>query len=292
MKIVALTTCHNRRELTLRALKCLHEQILPEGCTLEICLVDDGSTDGTGEAVKAAYPDVKVLQGTGDLYWAGGMRFGWDNYVKHQDFDYLVVFNDDVLLYSDAIEALLGSAKTLESNSCKEFVVAGAFMHPDTGETTYGGVIRCSWWHPLRFKKIVPTESHQECDTLNMNFALITKNAIDKIGFLSKNFAHAKSDYDFGLRLRKMNGTIVLAPAYIGECRSNPIKGASLEEGIPFNVIWKRLTSIKEQNPRERAVYYRRNAGPLWPLYWMLPYFRIIMECTLSFLFSTKRRKK
>ena len=74
MKVIALATCHNRREKTLRALASLREQVLPDGTALQVCLVDDGSTDGTGAAVAEQFPEVKLLQGDGQLFWAGGMR--------------------------------------------------------------------------------------------------------------------------------------------------------------------------------------------------------------------------
>jgi len=278
MKIIALTTCHNRRDITLRALDSLHKQLLPAGYSLDICLVDDGSTDGTGEAVKSVYPKIAVLKGTGDLYWAGGMRFGWEHYVKQQELDYLLVFNDDVELYSNALVSLFSAANEVATSGNDTYAITGAFKESVTGSIAYGGVVRNSRWHPLRFGKIAPTEKIQDCDTLNMNLVLISKEALKQIGFLSKDFVHAKADYDFGLRLREEGGRIVLAAGYIGECSTNSINGTSEEPGISFKERWKRLTSIKEQSPHQRALYYRRHGGFMWPIFWVLPYIRIFFS--------------
>jgi GT2 family glycosyltransferase len=282
MKVIALATCHNRKDLTMRSLGSLYKQKLPAGCDLAICLVDDGSTDDTREAIRSAFPDVKLIEGSGSLFWAGGMRYGWKRYVKRQEFDYLLVFNDDVELYPDALETMLSAAAALKSLDNNAFAIAGAFKNSDSGELTYGGVVREYWWHPLRFKKIPPTDSIQELDTVNMNLTLISRAALDLVGFLSPEFLHKSADYDFGLRLAKAGGRIVLAPGYVGSCNTNPAAGSVNEPGISVAERWRRLNGVKGQPARIRAVYCRRHGGILWPLYWAIPYLRICFGSTLK----------
>lgn len=292
MKIIALTTCHNRQDKTLRALRSLQAQSLPSGCSLQICLVDDGSSDGTGDAVRSAFPDVKVLQGTGDLYWAGGMRFGWEKYVKHQNFDYLLVFNDDVQLYPGAVSMLISAGVIMSARKHEAHAVVGAFKDTKTNTVSYSGVVRSSLWHPLLFDKLPPTEFLQQCDTLNMNFALLSFKALTLTGFLSSEFTHCKADFDFGLRLWKKGGVVVLAPGFMGKCERNPVKGSSSEPGIPFWWRWQRLTSIKEHPPKESALYLRRHGGFLWPIFWGIPYFWICAESLISFIFNEDINKR
>jgi GT2 family glycosyltransferase len=272
---MALTTCHNRRELTLRALKSIYEQELPDDCSLEICLVDDGSTDGTGEAVRAIYPEVKVLQGTGDLYWARGMRFGWDHYVKKQRHEYLLVFNDDILLYPNALNTLLSSARQLEAHRIRHYAVSGAFIQEETRETVYGGVIRKNRWHPLKFKKIPPIGKIQECATINMNLVLISRAALDLTDFLSPEFVHKTADYDFGLRLGKAGGKVVLAGNHVGTCAINTDYGTAKEPGISFSKRWIRYFSVKGQDPKFKAIYYKRHAGFFWPVFMFISYIHL-----------------
>jgi len=282
MKVIALATCHNRRALTLRALESLHKQTLPAGCELSICLVDDGSTDDTAREVRSTYPQVEVIEGSGSLFWAGGMRYGWEHCVKQQEFDFLLVFNDDVQLFPDTLERLLSEAASLVAEGVDAFAMAGAFKNSDTGELTYGGVVREYWWHPLRFKKIPPLDSVQECDTLNMNLTLISRGAMNLVGFLSPEFVHKTADYDFGLRLAKAGGKILLAPGYVGSCNTNPAIGSVNESGISLAERWRRLNGVKGQPARIRAVYCRRHGGILWPLYWVMPYLRICFGSTLK----------
>lgn len=291
MNIVALGACHNRRELTMRALRALSRQQLPDGCSLEICLVDDGSSDGTREAVRAEFPSVTLLEGPGDLFWAGGMRFGWEQYVSARDPDRLLVFNDDIELYPTAIATLQSTADVLDSQGSEAYAIAGALKEPDAGGTTYGGVRRDRWWYPLSFTAIAPSGEIQDCETLNMNCALISRGALARVGFLSPDFTHRKADFDFGLRLRRAGGRVVVAPEYVGECRRNPVEGTSEERDISLAERWRRVTSVKEHAFRERAVYCRRHAGRLWPLIWLAPYLRALVQGALRALRSSVSRR-
>ena len=65
-KIAVLITCHNRREKTIACLQFLYNCDLPENHELEVFLVDDGSIDGTGEAVKNNFQQVNVIEGNGN----------------------------------------------------------------------------------------------------------------------------------------------------------------------------------------------------------------------------------
>ena len=284
MKIIGLTTCHNRRLLTLRALQAMQCQALLPGYSLQVCLVDDASSDGTGSAVRTTFPSVVVLDGPGNLYWAGGMRFGWRNYVIDQDPDYLLAFNDDVVPSKSALATLLTAAGQVEAEGCAAYAVSGGFVDPETGKVSYGGAMRNCWWHPLRFAAITPTDKIEECDTLNMNLALISRAALRLVGFLASDFTHGMADYDFGLRLRAAGGRVVLAPGYSGECTTNLLKRRSEQAGLPLRERWRRLTGVKEQPPAERAAFYRRHGGWLWPLYFALPYVRVWFESAARFL--------
>lgn len=66
MKIAVLLTCFNRKNKTLACLKSLFG-IIPN---CHVYLVDDKSTDGTSEAIKQNFPQVKIIKGDGNLFGA------------------------------------------------------------------------------------------------------------------------------------------------------------------------------------------------------------------------------
>ena len=114
--VAVLMTCHNRRETTLRCLRRLEAQQLPEGWGIRTYLVDDGSSDGTSEAVRASHPDVVVLPGSGELYWTGGMVTA-DRAAMASRPDHLLWLNDDVELTDGAITMLIDSAHATRSEA-------------------------------------------------------------------------------------------------------------------------------------------------------------------------------
>jgi GT2 family glycosyltransferase len=275
MKLIALSTAHNRCARTLASLGDLAGQHLPAGTTLDIVLVDDGSTDRTGECVAQRFPDVRIVPGTGQLYWAGGMRFGWDLAVRDRDFDALLVFNDDVRLRPDAVSVLLDAHRELVARGVESHVVAGPFQDPDTGRFTYGGLIRRVTWFPsFHFTTTVPAGDMVRCDTLHMNCALITRGALDRIGFLDPVYTHAAADIDFGLRLTRAGGQVWQAPSFIGTCARNGLEGTASEPGIGPVRRLRRVLGPKESPPWERAVHCRRHAGHMWPFVWLWGYIR------------------
>ena len=66
----------NRLSLTKACIKSLKKQ---KNCeTINIIIVDDGSTDGTTAYFKKFFPEIKIIKGTGELYWGGSIKVGID----------------------------------------------------------------------------------------------------------------------------------------------------------------------------------------------------------------------
>ena len=288
MRIVTLATCHNRREKTLSALNDLYAQELPEWVNVEHVLVEDGSTDGTAAAVAERFPDVEIVPGAGKLFWAGGMRYGWEQAVRGKMFDYLLVYNDDVRLETSALQRLLKTSEEyVADGGVAEHVVVGAFRSSTCEETTYSGVVRSSRWHPLRFRKVDPLEkNYQIVDTVNMNSCLITKKALALVGFLSSFYNHGGADYEYGLKLRKSGGSIILAPGYSGICDRNYEQDNFISNSSSLKEAYYKLLSTKNQPFKQRLSYFKRHGGRMWVIYFWAPYLTMPVKYLKQKLFK------
>ena len=150
-------------------------------------------------------------------------------------------------------------------------MVAGSTRHPETGELTYGGVVHPYRWRPLKSVLVQPGDAPRPCDTMNGNVALISRAVVQRVGNFDPAFVQQMADFDYGLRARAAGCSAWVAPGTVGTCASDP-KPRPGERTLVEEL--RRLWSVKELKPGPWAVYSRRWAGRLWPLYWLSPYVR------------------
>ncbi|MEB3829838.1 glycosyltransferase family 2 protein [Phormidium sp. CCY1219] len=280
--IAAIATCHNRKDKTLASLEALFKQRLPDDVELNIYLVDDASTDGTAEAVAQTYPQVKTIPGNGSLFWNGGMRVAFREAEK-ADPDYYLWFNDDTKLYPDAVAKLLSTYQNLGDRASAKNILVGSTCDPDTGKLTYGGMVRSTWWHPLKFRLLPPSQEPQPCHTMNGNCVLIPRSVAEVVGNLDPNFIHSSGDMDYGLRVRQQGGQVWLAPGYVGTCSTNsPDNNIWENQNLNFAQRLKKVSQPKGLPVGEWKVFAQRHAGPLWPFYWGLPYIRLLLAAVFG----------
>ncbi len=280
--IAVLMTCYNRKEKTMASLAKIFNQKIPENIQLQVYLVDDGSTDGTSEAITQTFPQVKIILGDGSLFWNGGTRLAFATALE-DDRDYYMWLNDDTYLYPEAIEKLLSTLDQVIKMGTTNLVIVGSTCNPETGNLTYGGMVRSTWWHPFKFKLVQPTDQPQLCHTMNGNCVLIPKSTTKIVGNLDHNFTHSTGDVDYGLRVSKAGGSVWLAPGYVGTCTLN-----SPETDIwdnPNLTFFQRLQKVQDPKllpVQELRVYTQRHGGILWPLYWVSPYLRLLLAGVLG----------
>ncbi|MFS8120400.1 MAG: glycosyltransferase family 2 protein, partial [Microcoleus sp.] len=293
--IAVLMTCHNRKSKTLATLESLFQQRSIDEIGHKVYLVDDGSTDGTRQAVQQTYPDVKIFSGDGNLFWNGGMRIAFSEAIK-DDPDYYLWLNDDTILYPEALSSLLTTSRHLLEQGEENAIVAGSTCDPDTGAFTYGGIVKITPLLPFKFRFLDPTEAPQSCDSMNGNCVLIPRSVVELVGNLDPAFIHYLSDWEYGLRARQKGCTVWIAPGYQGTCSPNPqatkVAAASMSEGLEKMNQPKGLTfqDATLQPWEEWKVFAQRHGGLFWPVYWLLPYRRLVWFSVLSKLGFTKNK--
>ena len=262
MKIAVLLTCHNRVEKTLDFLHSLVRVKCPQNVEIDVYLNDDGSTDGTREAVRAWYESTKpaitlhVLQGSGSDFWCGGMRRAWSAAVQKGGYDYYLWANDDVELYADALMELLDVA--MDASNAPIGVVCGCFCDPDTGEFTYGG--------RDERRMLLPNGKAQKCRYIHGNAVLVPHETYKKIGIFDSRWTHGLGDTDYGLMCIEAGLNCLTTTRDIGTCRQHKIKGPWLSSSVPFRKRWELMWKPVGGAYFEFVAFRRKHYPFRWPL--------------------------
>lgn len=251
--IAVLMTVHNRAKATIACLKNLHAQLPIKGYETDIFMTDDGCTDGTAKAVAKDFQEVRVIPGSGNLYWNKGMLTAWKFARAAKDYDFYLWLNDDTILNSEALNTLLACSQTYQN---KNIIVGTTSATNNETIITYGG----------RKKKnnlLLPDNSPQECDFFNGNIVLIPRHVFNLTGMNDSRFKHALGDFDYGLRAKKRGIKLIVAPGILGKC--------NLHESLPvwcnpeksFRQRWKVFRTPLGHNPEEFFIYENRHHGLL-----------------------------
>jgi len=257
--IAVLLTCHNRKEKTLCCLHNLFSCALPEGHELHVYLTDDGSTDGTADGVKEKFPEVKIIQGNGSLFWNRGMHLAWETAAKERNYDFYLWLNDDTNLYSNALAELLQISKNKNDKS----IICGSTCSVNDKKTiTYsGGKFANGIIH------LIPNGTEQECECFNGNIVLIPKYVFGEVGFNDSFYNHSFGDIDYGLFARKKGIKSFVSPNIAGECEGHSEKVPIWDNSkYSLKVRWKNLHSPLGLNPTELFYFNKKHFGILFAI--------------------------
>ena len=245
-KIAVLLTVFNRCFTTLRGLESLSALITADLTrTYDIFMTDDGSTDGTADAVRKKFPQVHIIQGQ-NLYWSQGMNAAWRAAVLHDNYDAFLWFNDDGELSHNALNLLFLPFDSLPRNT----IVTGAFRDTE-GRPSYGGQNRDEQW-------LVPDGTIQQVWLMNGNLTLIPREVYEKVGFIDSVFRHGSGDYDYGIRARKAGCAVILTADYVGQCdRHDADRHPWLNPGLSLSRRLGLLTTPKYCPWPQTVLLYR-----------------------------------
>ena len=278
LKLAVLSCSYNRKKKTARFLTSLVNQCVPGNCVMDVFLLDDNSPDGTAAYVEAKFPTVKVVKGSGSLFWAGGMRTLWQHVLNQGAYDLFLLCNDDVMLFDCAIGRLLSSYNLTKHPGN---ILLGTVRDSEGSMITYGGQKIINRITGDSANLAPAADMLVPCEIGNANIMLVDMATVDSIGILSSAYTHGIADYDYTLTALKNGLNVWIAPGYYGICDNDHVvtwlpQKTSLKKRIEY------LYSPKGLAYNEHMIYIKKH----FPLSVPITHFKLWVKTLFPIMYD------
>ncbi len=258
-RIAVVTPVHNRKDITLLCLRSLFHADL-SGIELYVYVVDDGSTDGTADAIREIFPMVTVIPGTGDLWFTGGMNRGIEAAMENSP-DYVLAINNDNVFDPAFLQRLLNCAQ-------------------ENPRSIVGGLLLL-WDQPHRVFQVAPQWSilsggyrhwnHQtvwtvpslpwEVELIVGNCVLFPADAIKECGLMNEKLFPHYGDAEYTPRMRRHGWKLLIEPRARVFCQPNtpPPSVSKMSAAEKFRTL---ILDYGNANSFRRRLYSNIYGGP------------------------------
>ena len=258
---------------------------------IEVVMCDDGSTDGTAEAVQAAYPKVKVVQGTGNLWWTGGIN----RCIQHVlgasgPGDYVLTINNDVVVDPDYVERKVRRAGEYPDSMIGSVCV---FLEDPNKIETSGFILNYSTgsWRPVT-KRGQPRDSScvgvRRVTHVPGKGVLIPVALFQRFGIYDEaRFPHYHADSDFALVAHEAGIPVLVDFDTVVYSDVNQKNMTIPGQAMSLQGVVRTFRGL--YSPNNWTVNYRfarKHLGRIWWLYLIRKYTRIIGGMALRYASS------
>lgn len=221
MKLSVILVNHNAKALTL---DCIDSIIKKTSVNYEIILVDNASSDQTVEAVKRAYPQVKVIANATNVGFASANNQG----MKIAGGDYVILLNNDTRLKNDALSVMtrfMDATPDAGALTCKLYDADGTTVQRNCRSfpTPFGSLFgRASLMtrlfpnNPLSSGNLLSNwdyNSVRKVDWVSGAAIMARRSVLDKVGLLdNKTFYMYWEDTDWCKRIHDAGWNIYFTP--------------------------------------------------------------------------------
>lgn len=259
IRVEVVFPVHNRRELTMLCLKSL-SRIDSEGLDVHVVMVDDGSTDGTSEAVEAEFPGVEIIRADGSLWFTEGTNVGVRAALEH-DPDYVLMMNDDQVFDAGFLKFMVETAEKYPRSVVGSLLLLWdqphkLFQVSPRWETFSGGFRH--WYQQTVWT--IPRKPW-EVDIIVGNCLLVSAEAIEECGLMDSKRYPNFGDAEYTPRLRKKGWRLLIDPRARVFCQPNnvPAKIVKMSLKEKFNALFVNLGHVHNMR---RRLYACLDAAP------------------------------
>lgn len=200
----------NGKDDTLECLASLHQQTYPNR---RILVVDNGSTDGSVEAIRAQYPEVTILALSENRRFAGGNNIGIRRALE-AGAEYVLLLNNDTTADRNMLRVLVG---TMRSRPDAGMVAPKIYYYAAPRILWYAGGAMSFWTGTMRHVGIREEDRGQYDGLRETGYAsgcclLVAREVIGRIGLLDEAYFIYAEDADWSLRARRAGYRILFEP--------------------------------------------------------------------------------
>lgn len=215
-RISAIVVSYNTRDDLLR---CLHSLRAEAGLPLETTVVDNASTDGTVDAVRARFPDVQLIANATNLGFSRANNLG----LRAARGKFVLILNSDCEVRPGAVAAL---AAILEARPDVAIVGPRTVGTDGAPQVSFGpSLTPLAEWRQGRLVRGVKAgdagalrrararaDHEQEPDWVSASCFLARRAVLEAIGGFDESFFLYEEDVDLCLRARRAGGRILYTP--------------------------------------------------------------------------------
>ncbi len=250
IRVEIVAPVHNRKALTLLCLQSLL-RINSNGLDVGIVIVDDGSTDGTSDAIREQFPDVDIVNGDGELWFTEGTNVGVRRALE-RDPKYILLMNDDQVFDEDFLVTLVETAEHNPRSVVGSLLLLWDMPHKvfqvaPVWSTRHGG-----WRHWQSQTVWTVPEKPWKVDLIVGNCLLVPAEAMRECGLMNSKRYPNFGDAEYTPRLRKAGWKLIIDPRSRVFCQPNTSPGRIRSMGFAklFNALFVDLKSFQSLRRR------------------------------------------
>ncbi len=209
-RLGAIMLTWNQRAMTLEGLAALDRVDAPRP---RVLLVDNGSRDGTIEAVRARFPWVETLALPDNLGFCAANNRGAELLLRDPAIDYLIFVNNDIDLRPDCLNRLVAFMDaTPRAGACGPLIY---YHDPSDVIWAAGGRIfpDLMWFPPLlRGKPDRGFTRPRRVGYIHGCALLVRRAVIEQVGLFDERFFIYHDEVDWCLRMERAGWEVWLVP--------------------------------------------------------------------------------
>jgi GT2 family glycosyltransferase len=177
---------------------------------VEIIVVDNGSTDGSVDALRAEYPQVRLLSLSENVGFAGGNNHGLRHALRHGA-DYVLLLNNDARIAPDAVDVLVQVAQ-----ADRRIGVLGPIIYrnddPQRVESA-GGWLNLYTGRFRHFEKLPADQAcPYEVDIISGCAMVVRREVMEQVGLLNECYFAYFEDAEWCVRARRAGYRVMAVP--------------------------------------------------------------------------------